>query len=235
MLLRAIINKFRLQVSANHWELALMANEILKTKTPGAVVECGCFQGGSAALLSVACKKAGKTLHVFDSFCGLPEPKTGDENHTVLSEEITAHYQKGAYAGSLDAVKANIARCGAIDVCRFWPGFFDATLPPFNEPVSVAFCDVDLVESLKPCIRYLWPLLGDGGVFFTHEAHHLEIAKLFHNDAWWRENLNQDAPGLIGAGSGLGLSLRKTRAGYHGSCLGMIRKNPTLTVVEQTH
>jgi hypothetical protein len=56
--------------------------------------------------------------------------------------------------------------------------------------------------------------MPDGGVLFTHEAHHLEVANFFHCDAWWEKELGQKAPGLIGSGSGLGLGLRKTRHGY---------------------
>lgn len=62
--------------------------------------------------------------------------------------------------------------------------------------MAVAFCDVDLVESLKTGVRYLWPLMPDGGVLFTHEAHHLEVAKFFHCDAWWEKELGQKAPGV---------------------------------------
>lgn len=207
------------------WEVALIGKEIIRNPTPGAVVECGCFKGGSTATLSVACRKANRILHVFDSFCGLPPTTNGDASHTVLSENTIHHCEQGVFAGSLETVKANVSKAGSLESCRFYSGFFEETLPRFKERLAVVFCDVDLVESLKTCLRYLWPLLGDGGALFTHEAHHLEVAKLFYNDVWWRQNLSQNAPGLIGAGSGLGLSLRR-HDGYHKSCLGMIRKNP---------
>ena len=151
----------------------------------------------------------------------------------VLSDNEIHKYKKGAFSGSLETVKKTVAKYGAIEACRFWPGYFEETLPNLKEPVAVAFCDVDLVESLKTCIRYLWPLIQDGGALFTHEANHLEVAKLFHDDAWWEEWLGQKAPGLIGAGSGLGLGFRKTRHGYYGSCLAFIRKNPQITRVSE--
>jgi macrocin-O-methyltransferase TylF-like protien len=229
MFLRAFANRFLTPAATSQWELLLISSEILRSTVPGVVVECGCFKGGSTATLSVACRKARRRLNVFDSFCGLPEPTAEDQNHTVLSDSEIHQYQKGAFSGSLETVKRTVSKHGAIDVCRFWPGYFEDTLPQFKEPVAVAFCDVDLVESLKTCVRYLWPLMPNGATLFTHEAHHLEVAKLFHDDVWWEKTLAQKAPGLIGAGSGLGLGFRKTRHGYYGSCLGMIWKNPEIT------
>jgi hypothetical protein len=70
----------------------------------------------------------------------------------------------------------------------------------------LAFLDVDLRSSLETCVRALWPQLVPGGRIFVHEAPHLEIASLFFDERWWQENLGAPAPGLIGAGCGLGLS-----------------------------
>jgi O-methyltransferase len=229
MYTRTFVNRFLAPSATGFRELLLMSNEILNSKVPGVVVECGCYRGGSTATLSAACRKAKRRLHVFDSFCGLPEPGAEDMSHTVLSENEIHRYTKGAFAGSLDTVKGNVSRFGSIASCEFWPGYFETTLPQFKKQVAVAFCDVDLVGSLKTCIQYLWPLMPDGAVLFTHEAHHLEIAKLFHDDAWWNDVLRTKAPGLVGSGSGLGL--RRTSHGYYGSSLGLVRKNPLVTRV----
>jgi O-methyltransferase len=229
MYVRTFVNKILAPSATGFRELLLMGEEILTNDVPGVVVECGCYRGGSTATLSAACRKANRKLHVFDSFCGLPEPSAEDASHTVLSDSEIHRYTKGAFAGSLDTVKSNVSRFGAINACEFWPGYFEDTLPRFKEQVAVAFCDVDLVVSLKTCIQYLWPLMPDGAVLFTHEAHHLEIAKLFHDDYWWGTVLQTKAPGLIGSGSGLGLS--RTRHGYYGSSLGLVRKNPLITKV----
>ena len=43
----------------------------------GAVVECGCFQGGSATNLSLACRLVGRDLILYDSFEGLPGAEPG--------------------------------------------------------------------------------------------------------------------------------------------------------------
>jgi hypothetical protein len=48
-------------------------------------------------------------------------------------------------------------------------------------------------------------LLVREGHFYTHEAQELHLASLFYDDAWWSSTLGQNAPGLAGAGNGLGL------------------------------
>jgi hypothetical protein len=149
----------------------------------------------------------------------------------VLSVNEIHSYTKGGLCGTLEEVRRNITEYGAVKSCTFWQGFFDQTLPGFREPVAVAFCDVDLVESLKTCIQYIWPLLVDGGYFFTHEAHHLEIGRLFFDDAWWNQALGCPAPGLVGAGSGLGIGLLSD--GSYGSALGYAVKNPRVARVSQ--
>ncbi len=54
-------------------------------------------------------------------------------------------------------------------------------------------------------LRFAWPRLADGGLFFCHEARDLEVVKLYFDDASWRNSLGTPAPGLVG--SGLGLSI----------------------------
>jgi O-methyltransferase len=54
-----------------------LASAVLQVprSTPGSVVECGCYVGGSTANLSLVCAATGRKLIIFDSFQGLPEPK----------------------------------------------------------------------------------------------------------------------------------------------------------------
>src|SRR5207249_12246988 len=72
--------------------------------------------------------------------------------------------------------RSTVSKHGAIESCRFWPGYFEDTLLIFQEQVAVAFCDVDLVESLKTCIKHLWPLMADGA---RSEEHTSELQSRF--------------------------------------------------------
>jgi hypothetical protein len=55
-----------------------LAEALLSIECPGAVVECGCFNGGSTAKLSIIAKITGRPMLAFDSFQGLP----ADAYHT---------------------------------------------------------------------------------------------------------------------------------------------------------
>jgi O-methyltransferase len=204
LLFKMIRNRIKIPTSSNFMEHAFIGDSILRATGPGIVVECGSYKGGSAANLSLICAKAGRKLHVFDSFEGLPDPDDEGGHRLVMREEVH-EYRRGDWRGGLNEVRENVSRWGRVDVCEFHPGYFDETLPGFNEPVVAAFVDVDLRSSLETCLRYLWPLLCDGARFFTHEAQHHEIASLFYDNAWWKENLAVVAPGLVGAGCGVGL------------------------------
>lgn len=174
--------------------------------TPGCVVECGCFKGGSTANLSLAAALTGRELHVFDSFEGLPAPEGSDSAHRIPRFAEVHTYEGGMYAGTESEVRANVERHGQIGVCHLHKGWFEQTLPDFEAPLVLAFLDVDLRSSLETCVRALWPQLVPGGRIFVHEAPHLEIASLFFEEAWWRDSLDASPPGLIGAGCGLGLT-----------------------------
>lgn len=46
---------------------------------------------------------------------------------------------------------------------RFIKGWFEDTMPVFNERIIAAYIDVDLASSTKTCLKYLYPLLVPGG------------------------------------------------------------------------
>jgi len=188
-------------------EHLIMTTQILRIPkaVAGSVIECGSFKGGSAANLSLVCDLCGRRLKIFDSFAGLPDPATEDRAHRLVGLRQVHTYAKGAWAGAVDEVRGNIARYGKIDVCDFYVGFFEQTLVTLDEPCVLAFVDVDLRQSLETCLEYIWPHLQDDCYLFTHEAPHLEISSLFFSEAWWYSRMHCAPPGLVGAGSGLGL------------------------------
>jgi O-methyltransferase len=188
-----------------HMELARAIFAVPRA-VPGDVVECGCYLGGSSANISLVCKLAGRKLAIYDSFEGLPEPSEQDRKHVYVHYDASDDYYKGRFAASLDQVKANITRYGAIEVCEFVQGFFDATLPGSGRDVVLAFLDVDLVDSLKPCLLGIWNNLPESCRVYVHEAASLSLVSLFFDDRWWREQLGGGAPGFVGSGSGLPLT-----------------------------
>jgi hypothetical protein len=224
LVVKMMRNGLGIPAASTYLEHVVMATHILSVPrdVEGAVVECGCYKGGSTANLSLVAAAVGRRLMVFDSFEGLPEPTSADREHVLVDRNEAHTYTAGSYAGSLDEVQANIRRWGAIDVCSFHRGFFEQTLPGFDTPCVAVFADVDYRSSLETTVRHIWPRLEDGGTFFTHEATHMEIASLFFDREWWREQLGESPPGLVGAGNGIGLV---PQGGSFRSPLGYAIKN----------
>ena len=206
-------------------EQLFIVTKLLNHEVPGVMVECGTYKGGSAVNFSLACELVDRQLVICDSFAGLPKPSAADQTHSTI-DGMTDDYEEGWWSGTLAEVRSNIARHGAIDRCSFVPGYFEKTLPQLQQPVALAFCDVDLADSLRTCLKCLWPRLVDGGVLFTHEAIQREIFSVFNDQEWWSEELNCAPPGLVGGGSGIGLY--PTDQGYYGSCLGYTVKSPQI-------
>jgi O-methyltransferase len=182
-----------------------LAEAVLSLEAEGTLVECGCFQGASTAKLSLLADVVGRQLLVFDSFAGLPQAAGDESRDHDLRQAQTPSWPSGAYAGGLDAVKANVERLGALSVCRFHPGWFADTLTGANLPhaVALAFADVDLVSSVRDCLTALWPRLSEGGVFFSHDVTFLKVLRLFSDTVFWRDVLGTSPPIVFGAGFGI--------------------------------
>lgn len=197
--LRFFLNGIRIQTGTNYKTHLAMALKLFETapEIKGDVVECGTWKGGSAANLSLACRIVGRKLRIYDSFAGLPEGDSLDREAKL--------YERGDYAGTLVEVRANIQKYGAPECCEYVSGWFKDTLPRLQSPVVLAFLDVDLEASLDTCVRHIFPNLTPQGHLFIDEVTGTDYCALFYSERWWRENFNQNPPGLIGAGVGLAL------------------------------
>jgi O-methyltransferase len=197
--LKMMRNNLRIPSGTSFKSHLAMGLKILETppRMQGDVMECGTWKGGSAANLSLVCEIVGRKLRIFDSFEGLPD---GDPRDREASS-----YKKGEFCGTLEEVKANIQRFGAIDCCEFIEGWFSETLPKLDRPILLAFLDVDLEASLNTCVKYVWPRLIDYGYIFIDECVGQNYCALFFSEKWWKRNFDRTPPGLIGAGTGLPL------------------------------
>src|SRR5229473_2664573 len=79
--------------------LWLQVRHIDNHQLAGALVECGVWRGGAAAIMALAHLHSGSTpwrhVHLFDSWQGLPEP---DEHH---DGSLAVEYSGGARGGAL--------------------------------------------------------------------------------------------------------------------------------------
>jgi O-methyltransferase len=125
------------------------------SRLPGDFAEVGCFQGASTRLICEA--KGDTTLHVFDTFEGLPKS-------TVADRWI---HDEGQYACSLDSVSDYLRNYKNV---HFYKGRFPATADPVaDRTFSFVHCDVDLYESTLGCLEFFYPRLRPGGVLLSHD------------------------------------------------------------------
>lgn len=169
----------------------------LPPRLPGCIVEAGCYSGGSTAKLRLAARKAGRRLVVFDFFQGLSEHREPPARN-IFDETVA--FSPGNYQAGFEAVKANIARWGAPEVCDFRPGWFADTMPGFSEPIALLFLDVDLASSTRTALRHLYPLLTTGGVLFSHDGHLAPVIAVFRDEDFWRREVGAPRPPVAGLG-----------------------------------
>jgi hypothetical protein len=123
----------------------------------GAVIEMGTFKGGSALLIANA---SGKTVHIFDSFQGLPEP-----------QEIDMH-NKGDFSEPRKTVEFLFNKYNLN--CKIHEGWVPDTFQDCNiEKVAFAHIDMDLYQCTKDAIAFLKPIMVKGGII------------IFDDYNWW--------------------------------------------------
>jgi len=147
---RTCLSEERLQ--GLHWAVA----EVNARGLSGDLVECGCYRGGSAAMLGMSDTR-GRRLWVFDSFEGMPAP-TGDDPPEAAKEA-------GTCRGDAGDVVAFLAAQGLRERCAIVKGLFRDTLAqPGLREIAVLHIDCDWYESTKQCLDALYDKVVSGGV-----------------------------------------------------------------------
>src|SRR5262245_58605460 len=84
--LQMLRNSKRIITASNVLEHLSMATKILNVpkSLEGSLVVCGSYKGGSTANLSLVAALCKRSLEVFDSFAGLPEPSSHDQSHILV-------------------------------------------------------------------------------------------------------------------------------------------------------
>jgi O-methyltransferase len=160
---------------------------VAKHNIPGDIVECGVWRGGSmmAAALSLQAEHdLSRSLHLFDTFAGMPPPSDVDRTALLgkaasgLLEEADTSSPIWACA-SIDDVRVNMAAthypAGRI---KFIEGRVEDTIPSeAPEEIAVLRLDTDWYESTKHELIYLYPKLSSGGVLIVDDYGYWEGAR----------------------------------------------------------
>jgi hypothetical protein len=159
--LHEVVKNYTMCGKARLRSLYRAVSYVCEENIPGDLVECGTAKGGSAAMLGLTSQlvSSNRTLWVFDTFEGIPEPTQADPDYEEASKFT------GLFRGELHEVADFFDQCGILQNARLVKGLFQETLP-FTEVESIAVLhiDADWYESVWTCINCLYDRISPGGV-----------------------------------------------------------------------
>jgi len=136
---------------------------------PGALVECGCYHGGSAAMLAHG-MGANHPAWLFDSFMGLPEPGPLDGDRAMYGWQARRDAGKPRYVGGVDRPAEAFKLAGWTGELHVIPGWFADTVPAATiGPIVLLHIDADWYASVRVCLQYFYQLLVPGGLLILDD------------------------------------------------------------------
>ena len=139
--------------------------KVLAAGAPGDVVELGCYVGTTSLFLQRLLTDTGKTLHVYDSFAGLP-PKA-QQDVSPAGEQFKQ--------GELTASKAQLikyfkqAGLPLPVIHKAW--FEQLTRADTPDVICFAFSDGDFYTSILASLKVVWPKLAPGAIVIVDDYH----------------------------------------------------------------
>jgi hypothetical protein len=118
----------------------------------GAMAEVGVYRGGTARVLAHVARQAGRELHLFDTFSGMPETDLQSDLHTA-----------GDFADtSLESVRRFLSE---FECAHLHAGFFPETAEHLRDrSFSFVHIDVDILKSVSDSCDFFYPRMIPGGV-----------------------------------------------------------------------
>jgi len=137
----------------------LLARQV--SSLPGALVQCGCYMGGSAAALRLALGP--REVWLFDSFEGMPQPGYNDGKRAAWKYQMKG---PGWHACSPDDVRAAFAVAEIpLDDVTIVQGWFQDTAPDAEVgPIAFLHLDADWYASTKIPLETFYDRVQPGGI-----------------------------------------------------------------------
>ena len=151
---RQIMNDTLLDAYRLH-ELWSLVEQTSKIK--GDIVEVGVWRGGSGCLMASREKMLGSDhfVHLCDTFCGVVKAGSKDQG-----------YRGGEHHNTSSKAVKNLADNLMLKNVRIYPGVFpEETGKNFSSArIRLLHIDVDVYESAKDSVEFLWDHIPAGGV-----------------------------------------------------------------------
>jgi O-methyltransferase len=165
-----------------------LAERIENERIPGDVVECGVYNGGTAAVLAriATHSELGRTVWLFDSFKGMPE--------TTARDGEEAREYVGKVLGSAQRVRELLRKLGAdLKRVKLVEGFFEETFPTVEiQQIALINIDADWYDSVKLCLEKFYDSVVPNGIVAIDDYGHWPGCREAVDEFFKTRNLKYD-------------------------------------------
>ena len=162
--------QYTMVTNKNLIALYRLVQRVNKLGLPGDIVECGVWNGGSAAVMGWANNRETRncmyrTIWLFDSFQGLPRPTERD------GKPERENYFEGWCKGDVNKVRRIFARLGVpVDLVKIVSGWFENTLKTAPvDRIAILHIDADWYESVKLVLDVFYDKVVPGGFVILND------------------------------------------------------------------
>jgi len=119
----------------------------------GDFVEIGVYKGGSAWVLNKICERQGRTLHLFDTFEGIPFIEEIDKGF------VNVGHFRWPYEKIVELFKEQ-------PNVKIYKGVFPETMPKGLDNIAFVHVDCDIYRTMKDIIEIFPPIMATGGMMY---------------------------------------------------------------------
>jgi len=158
------------------WALWSWVNDTVMS-LEGSIAELGSYKGGSAKLLARAIGQS-RSLHVFDTFEGVPASMIDTKKDYVMEDHphlniswADGKYEGGEWVADYEHVKSFLQDCRCITPHK---GIVPEILKEVeNDKFCFVHLDMDIYEPTVAALEFFWTRLISNGVIICDDYRHL--------------------------------------------------------------
>jgi O-methyltransferase len=153
-----------------------LGRHIAQSGLPGDHVECGTFHGGSAAAAAIGFGPGTRTMWLYDSFEGLPEPKAIDGPD--------AAQWTGGCVGAIEKLNDILTKINVPEnrICIRKGWFQDTFVEPLPEKIALLHIDADWYDSVALALDTFYDRVVEGGVIVLDDFGYWEGCRVAFYD-----------------------------------------------------